>query len=356
MPIVEFDGTQVAAHSRRIEMFKHISIVAVFVALVLSLTSAHALNPFSLNYTYELYSSADGSVQFIMLFTADPVRAGQTLVASNGSAEHVFVIPSSFPGSTPPITLIGTQSFADLKLVAPDFVVPDGFLFLANGLIRFGPTQANYSALPSDDVTAFWVANSSEDHFEWSAVAVATNSAGAHLTFGPGVAGVNALIEYHSSALDDYFLTALPSEIEALDSGTSPGWQRTGYSVVAWTSPIAAGQSPPADLTPVCRLYIPPIDGDSHFYSVSTAECASVPAQHAEVVFETDAAFFATLPNLQTGTCPADQTPVYRLWNPRGSSHRYTTQTSVRDEMLIRGYVAEGYGPDGVAMCVGGHK
>src|ERR1700674_3275253 len=111
-------------------MLAHISKVVVFVALVLSLTSVHALNPFIFNpsYTYELYSSADGSVQFIMLFTAVPVRAGETLVASNGSAEHVFVIPSSFPGSTSPITLIGTQSFADLKLVAPDFVVPDGFL------------------------------------------------------------------------------------------------------------------------------------------------------------------------------------------------------------------------------------
>src|SRR5439155_26473716 len=111
--------------------------------------------------------------------------------------------------------------------------------------------------------------------------------------------------------LDEYFLPAWRNESAALASGASPGWQRTGYSIVTWTSPVAAGQTPPADLTPVCRLYIPPIDGDSHFYSVSKVECAAVPAQHPEVFFETDAAFFATLPNLQTGACPPDQAPVY---------------------------------------------
>jgi hypothetical protein len=278
-------------------------------------------------------------------------------VTRNGATEHSFVIPTSVPGPASPITLIGTQSFADLKLVTPDFVVPDGFLFLTNGSVRFGPIDTSYSVLPSDDVTAFWGGYDDDDgYFEFSALAVATNSSGAHLTFGPGVSGINALIEYHSIALDDYFLTAVLNEIEALDSGTLPGWQRTGYSVVAWTSPIAAGQSPPADLTPVCRLYVPPIDGDSHLYSVSKAECANFPAQHPEVVFETDAAFFATLPNLQSGACPPDQAPVYRLWNPRGSGHRYTTQTAVRDDMKLLGYIAEGYGADSVAMCVGGNK
>jgi hypothetical protein len=347
---------------RRLEMFAHISKFAATVALGLSLSgAAHADTRSGIMgigaYIFELYSNADGSVQFLMLFAGDPVRAGQTLVARNGSTEHSFTIPSSVPGPKPPITLIGTQSFANLKLVMPDFVVADGFFFRTNGSLRFDPIDTSYSALPSDEVTAFWGGYDSDDgYYEYSALAVATNSAGAHLTFGPGVAGINALIEYHSVALDDYFLTALPNEIQALDSQTIPGWQRTGYSVIAWTSPLAAGQSAPADLTPVCRLYIPPIDGDSHFYSVSKAECAAVPAQHPEVAFETDAAFFATLPNLQTGACPPDQAPVYRLWNPRGSSHRYTTQTAVRDDMQLRGYIAEGYGENSVAMCVGGNK
>jgi hypothetical protein len=40
------------------------------------------------------------------------------------------------------------------------------------------------------------------------------------------------------------------------------------------------------------------------------------------------------------------------LWNGRAdSNHRYTVDPDVRAAMLSLGYVAEGYGPDGVAMC-----
>jgi hypothetical protein len=44
--------------------------------------------------------------------------------------------------------------------------------------------------------------------------------------------------------------------------------------------------------------------------------------------------------------------PVYRTWNQRAdSNHRYTAVREIRDGMVARGYVAEGYGPDAVAMC-----
>jgi hypothetical protein len=33
------------------------------------------------------------------------------------------------------------------------------------------------------------------------------------------------------------------------------------------------------------------------------------------------------------------------------SNHRYTTSTAARADMLAAGYVAEGYGSDGVVMC-----
>jgi hypothetical protein len=197
-------------------MLRDIRRLAAAIAFGLGLSDAgHASS-----YIFELYSNADASVQFMMLFMGTPVRAGQTLATRSGSAEHSFVIPSSSPDSTPPITLIGTQGFADLKLVAPDFVVPNGFFFPANASIRFGPIDTAYSALPTDEVTALWSGYNDDDgYFDYSALAVATNSSGAHLTFGPGVPGINALIEYHSSALDDYFLTAVPNE-NALDSAS----------------------------------------------------------------------------------------------------------------------------------------
>jgi hypothetical protein len=161
----------------------------------------------------------------------------------------------------------------------------------------------------------------------------------------PAVAPV---IEYYDAALDHYFITASAVEIEALDAGRVAGWARTGRGFQAWTARDAR-----PDLLDVCRLYIPPADGDSHFYSASAAECAAAQAQHPEFILETPSAFMATLPQPQSGACPTGLAPVYRLWNARAdSNHRFTTSSAVRSEMLARGYVAEGHGPDGVVMCV----
>jgi hypothetical protein len=68
--------------------------------------------------------------------------------------------------------------------------------------------------------------------------------------------------------------------------------------------------------------------------------------------FETASAFYVDLPDLDTGACPTGTVPVYRLWDNRvDTNHRYTTSTAIRDQMLAKGYLAEGYGPDSVAMC-----
>ncbi|MCC7122340.1 MAG: hypothetical protein IT493_12350 [Gammaproteobacteria bacterium] len=69
-------------------------------------------------------------------------------------------------------------------------------------------------------------------------------------------------------------------------------------------------------------------------------------------VFESPHAFYAALPDPLTGACPAATIPVYRLWNQRvDSNHRYVTDPVLKAQMIARGYVAEGYGPDPVAMC-----
>lgn len=44
------------------------------------------------------------------------------------------------------------------------------------------------------------------------------------------------------------------------------GWTRTGYSFNTYSMPVA-------ETSPVCRFYIPPELGDSHFYGRGTAEC-----------------------------------------------------------------------------------
>ena len=66
---------------------------------------------------------------------------------------------------------------------------------------------------------------------------------------------------------------------------------------------------------------------------------------------ENDDAFELPLPDEQTGQCRPGATPVYRLWNQRvDSNHRYTTSAAIRQSMIARAWLPEGYGPDGVAL------
>lgn len=163
------------------------------------------------------------------------------------------------------------------------------------------------------------------------------------------------VVEYYDASLDHYFMTPLPDEIGALDSGQIAGWTRTGRVFDAFPSEAAAAG---AAVYPVCRFYIPPQHGDSHFFSASPDECQAVLAKidtdpnFSGYVYETPAEFYIALPDTVTGSCPSGTAPVYRLWNHRAdSNHRYTTDLATRSAMIARGYVAEGYGTMGVAMC-----
>jgi hypothetical protein len=152
------------------------------------------------------------------------------------------------------------------------------------------------------------------------------------------------VIEYYHAALDHYFITALAAEIAALDDGMLSGWTRTGQRFHAYAGATAGA-------SPVCRFYIPPANGDSHFFSASASECAATKARFPQFIDESDNVMWITLPDLVTGACPPGAMPVYRLWNRRvDSNHRYVTDAAFRAEMIARGYVPEGYG-DGVAMC-----
>jgi hypothetical protein len=164
-------------------------------------------------------------------------------------------------------------------------------------------------------------------------------------------AGAVTVVEYYDPQLDHYFITPLPSETDPLDSGRIAGWMRTGLA-------FDASASAAPGLSPVCRFYIPPEHGDSHFLSAFPDECAAVLARigtdpnFSGYREETPAEFYIALPDRSSGACPAGTAPVYRLWNHRpDSNHRYTADRTTRDAMIARGYTPEGYGPDGVAMC-----
>jgi serine protease len=153
------------------------------------------------------------------------------------------------------------------------------------------------------------------------------------------------VVEYYWAARDHYFITVNPAEIAALDASPPGGWVRTGAGFGAYAQ--ATGIS-----SRVCRFYIPPLYGDSHYFSASPEECSGVQVKFPALLEETTNAFYIDLPDLNTGACPAGTVPVYRLYNNRpDTNHRYTTSLATRSQMLAKGYLSEGYGPNGVAMC-----
>jgi hypothetical protein len=153
------------------------------------------------------------------------------------------------------------------------------------------------------------------------------------------------VIEYYNSSQDHYFVSSLADDIQALDSGKFQGWARTGRTFEAY--PSATGNA-----SPVCRFYIPPAQGDSHFYSASPAECQQTAAKFPTFIEESTAVMYVDLPDPTSGACPAGDIPVYRVWDNRAdSNHRYMIDRNLRTQMIAQGWVAEGYGPDQVIMC-----
>jgi hypothetical protein len=157
-------------------------------------------------------------------------------------------------------------------------------------------------------------------------------------------AGSSGIVEYYNASLDHYFITWVADEIAALDAGASvAGWKRTGSSIRTST----AAQD---DTSPVCRYYIPPALGNSHFFGREAGECNAAGRDNPGFVLEDPAFMHMYLPT--AGRCLANSTPVYRVFSNRpDANHRYTTDRAVREAMVAKGWLAEGDGPDLVVMC-----
>ena len=124
-------------------------------ALLLLLAAPFAHAVFHLWTIDEIYSNADGTVQFLELrsLTGGQQFVGQhQLTSSSGGQTRTFTFPSDLPGdSGNRRMLIGTQGFAALGVVAPDYVVPNGFFFQGGGTVNFaGADIWNHGALPTN--------------------------------------------------------------------------------------------------------------------------------------------------------------------------------------------------------------
>ena len=80
-----------------------------------------------------------------------------------------------------------------------------------------------------------------------------------------------SVVEYYNASLDHYFVTPLAAEQANLDTGLTPTrWARTGKTFNAFESAAAR-------TSPICRFYIPPALGDSHFFGRAARRSAIPP-------------------------------------------------------------------------------
>ncbi|HXZ47866.1 MAG TPA: hypothetical protein VEG27_02545 [Usitatibacter sp.] len=129
--------------------------LAPIAGLFLALAAAPACASFHLFTIDELYSNADGSVQFMemtALAGGQQFFTGHVLTARQGSTSHTFSVPANLPGDTSGHRMIfATQGFADLGILTPDYIVPNGFFFTGSGTVNWaGADEWTYSNLPSD--------------------------------------------------------------------------------------------------------------------------------------------------------------------------------------------------------------
>lgn len=322
--------------------------VALALALAVAAPAAQAWQSWRIE---QIYSTADGTVQYVVLHeTLAKIQqgfvTGRTLTSTHGAVTTTFTFPADLPNlqTANRRMLLATPAFAALNLVRPDYTLPSGFVATTGGTLAYaGVDSVSYPPLPADGTAV--------DRNGAVVPSVATSYADASAVI-PALPV--PLVEFYNVALDHYFISDLQPDIDALDTGHFPGWARTGQSFKVYAAAPGGG----AAANPVCRFYIPPGKGNSHFFSASAAECAALDQkrqtdpEYAGYVYESPNAFYIALPDTTTGGCPGGTMPVFRLWNQRvDSNHRYTTDPGIKGTMLAKSYIAEGYGPNAVIMC-----
>jgi YVTN family beta-propeller protein len=164
--------------------------------------------------------------------------------------------------------------------------------------------------------------------------------------FGPRASSspTVAVVEFYNYELKHFFITWNIREIIELDINERiRGWHRTTKWFKAYPSVYPGTE-------PVCRFYIPPGLGDSHFFGRGVTECAETRTKFPALIEEDPAYMHIHLPT--AGICPAGTAPVYRAFNNRpDANHRYAADRAARDEVVAMGWIAEGDGPDLVVMC-----
>jgi hypothetical protein len=297
----------------------------------------------------KLYSTLDATTQMILLEVVGgtqlplPLAGRRMIVRDRQGNVRSFTLAVPLSSSRSTLLIRGSawgvtignawEPYADLAM--PAYFLPiDGGELTIEGMdtIAFGPLPVDgWHALAREGT----IVPATFDSHWWSIEAT-------------------YVFEFHHAGLDHYFMTNRADEIALLASGAVPGWKPTGKTFM-----FALPRQGPGYF-PVCRYLLLRASGYSHFFSASQDECDALAGQPGNIL-ESAAAFHAGLP--VDGVCATRGQipwegygviggPVYRLWNGKpDTNHRFVTDKAERDAMMARGWISEGEGLDGVAMC-----
>lgn len=144
-------------------MNKHVLGVALSAAVMFGVSAAPARAASHLWVVNEIFSNADGTIQFLEMrnptSAANETALAGKWVRSVQSSEQFNFTQNLPPNSTAfKFLLLATQGFADLRgAPTPDYIMPDNFLLLNGDTLKYwnyitGDMTYGPGALPTDGV------------------------------------------------------------------------------------------------------------------------------------------------------------------------------------------------------------
>jgi len=191
----------------------------------------HAFEQWVVN---ELYSNADGSVQFIELRAEAGFQhelSGVVLrVRDTNGNSHLFTFTNDLPSSSTfqRTMLLATPAFASQPGgITPDFIIPANFLFIARGSVEYPDGEAydlvTYTNLPTDGVSS--LVRLANGQLALSATNSPRNFAGQTGSIRPGVRLVGPTLVPAGFVFSFNTTTGKTYSIEASDAIMPTNWQ-----------------------------------------------------------------------------------------------------------------------------------
>ncbi len=227
------------------------SLLKLCAAAAIFLSAATSFASFHLFRIEQIYSNADGSLQFVVLRESagadgENLWSGHSLTVTHAGVSTDYAFGHDLPGGGgetcagyycyPNLSptahkrvLVASQGFAALGIVAPDYVMPNGFVPIDGGTLNYaGVDQVTFSSLPTDGTSAI-------DRNGASMQNLAANFAGQSASVPMGAGGATGVLNFQG------MWYAAPAESEA---GWGINFAHQGDAIFAtWFTHDANGQA-----------------------------------------------------------------------------------------------------------------